>query len=79
MAIGHAMDQRGAFKFLFVIGALFLTLGVAGLVDPRLLLGATPEGKKHFPRWVYIVSLSAIVLGFAVGIGLLVFVYRAFP
>lgn len=79
MGIGHALQQAGAFKLLFVMGTLFLCLGIAGLIDPRLLLGFTPEGKKEFPAWVHVTSLTAVIIGFALGIGLLVVVYEAFP
>jgi hypothetical protein len=80
MGIGHALLERASVvRWLFLVGTLFFCLGVAGLIDPRLLLGFTPEGKKAFPLWVHLTSIAAVLLGFALGIGLLVVVYKAFP
>ena len=79
MGIGHTLEQTGALKLLFVIGTLFACFGIAGLIDPRLLLGFTPEGKKAFPLWVHVTSLAAVTIGFALGTGLLVVVYKAIP
>jgi len=78
MGIGHAMNQTGAFKFLFLVGTLFAVLGTGGLMEPRLLLGFTPEGRKAFPTWIHITSIALLLLAFAIGIGLLVGVYGIF-
>jgi hypothetical protein len=76
MGIGHALINRlSAIRWLFLVGTLFLCLGVAGLLDPRLLLGFTPEGKKTFWLRVHVTSIAAVLVGFA----LLAGVYKAFP
>jgi hypothetical protein len=79
MAMGHFLELRGAFSMLFLMGALLTLLGAGGLVDPRLLLGFTPDGKEHFPSWVHYTSLALVIAGFVLGAALLFFVYNAFP
>jgi hypothetical protein len=64
---------------LLVVGTLFATLGVAGLVDPRLFYGVMDAAKGVYPAWVRPTSLSLVALGFLIGILLLVFVYRVVP
>jgi hypothetical protein len=77
LAISHYLNLRGAFATLIVLGSLLSVMGAAGLVDPRLLLGFTVDGKAHFPRSVHYTSLALCILGFAAGIVLAVFVFKA--
>lgn len=79
VAIARYFELRGAFSMLLAIGTLFGVLGFAGLFDPRLVLGFTPDGKAHFPPAVHYTSLALVITGFALGVVLIVFVFKAVP
>src|SRR5690606_18140467 len=50
MAIGHALiEQVSAVKWLFLIGALFLCLKIAGPIDPPPAAGLHPGREESVP------------------------------
>lgn len=80
--VGHHMfvDQLpGAVKLLVVLGTLFVSLGLGGLVDPRFFTGVMDEAKGVYPKWVRMVSGGLVAVGFITGGLLLIFVYRKIP
>ncbi|MBI1314800.1 hypothetical protein GC176_26190 [bacterium] len=81
LAVNHQFIEQfpGVLKLLTAIGTLFVTLGIAGLVDPRLFYGVMDQARDVYPAWVRPTSLALVAAGFLIGLALLVFVYKAFP
>jgi type III secretory pathway component EscS len=81
LAINHFLADKlpHALKLLVVLGTLFVSIGIGGLIDPRFFTGVMNEAKGVYPTWVRAVSMTLVALGFIAGGILLVFVYRAFP
>jgi hypothetical protein len=81
LALYHFFADRlpGALKLLVVLGSLFVTLGFGGLIDPRFFTGVMNEAKGVYPAWIRAVSMTLVAVGFAVGLFLLVVVYKAVP
>ncbi len=81
LAINHQFIDRfpGVFKLFTSVATLFVTLGVAGLVDPRLFYGVMDQAKGVYPAWVRPTSIALAILGLLLGVVLLAVVYKAFP
>jgi len=81
LAINHRFIDSfpGVFKLFSSVATLFVTLGIAGLVDPRLFYGVMDQAKDAYPPWVRPTSIAIAILGMLLGIVLLVVVYKAFP
>ncbi|NQV25953.1 MAG: hypothetical protein HQ518_16460 [Rhodopirellula sp.] len=81
LVINHFFVEQfpGALKLLAAIGTLFVTLGIAGLIDPRLFYGVMDQSKGAYPAWVRPASITLVIVGLLAGLALLVSVYKAFP
>ena len=81
LAINHQLIDKlpGALKLMASLGTLLVTLGVAGLIDPRLFYGVMDQSKGVYPDWVRPVSVTLVIGGLLGGLALLVVVYEAFP
>ena len=64
---------------LELLGALFVVLGIGGLIDPRYFYGAMDSTRGLFPKPVRIVSGALVAAGFGLGFFLLAVVYRVLP
>jgi hypothetical protein len=81
LAINHLFIDRfpGAFKLFTSVATLLVTLGIAGVIDPRLFYGVMDQAKGAYPGWVRPTSIALAIIGMLLGVVLLVVVYKAFP
>lgn len=81
LAINHQFIDRfpGALKLFTSVATLLVTLGLAGLFDPRLFYGVMNQAKGVYPAWVRPASIALALLGMLLGVVLLIVVYKAFP
>jgi hypothetical protein len=81
LVINHLFIARipGAFKLFTSVATLLVTLGIAGVVDPRLFYGVMDQAEDAYPSWVRPTSIALAILGMLLGVVLLVVVYKAFP
>jgi hypothetical protein len=53
-------------------GPLCLLVGIAGLIDPRIVLGGSHAEGQAFPLWTTVIRTILLLAGFAVGMYFLV-------
>jgi hypothetical protein len=61
------------FPVVLAFSPVMLFLGIAGVIDPRICLFGKQFAGHQFPFWTKLLGNSLLVLGIAVGIGLVVF------
>src|SRR5689334_13737644 len=65
---GFRLAWHRYYPFVWLFAPGLIILGIAGLIEPRIVLAVSPEAKElDLPRWARLLGPALVAVGFAVG------------